>query len=205
MWLVLRDIASRVAQSTINVQRYNMAPFIQIATALAPKELARTSLPMWCFAFRCVSCQVTDTQPHFPTADPSRTLCSANSIDSGRSLAACRDAFVARRNPVYQCLPCEPWFLSTHLLTRSGQGPWSTWFQGMMTAMSLNLKHPPSVLQMLLPAQGGSKRSPRRLPFRQHQVRDSLHGMWLCLRVIVGSSRQKRANLQIGRCVQQHG
>ena len=35
--VVLRDIASRVAQSTINVQRYNLAPFIQIADALVSR------------------------------------------------------------------------------------------------------------------------------------------------------------------------
>lgn len=48
------DIASRVAQSTINVQRYNLAPFIQI---------------------------VSDTQPHFPTADPSRNPVYQSMVD----------------------------------------------------------------------------------------------------------------------------
>ncbi|CAE7478823.1 lgrD [Symbiodinium natans] len=48
------DICSRVAQSTINVQRYNLAPFIQI---------------------------VSDTQPHFPTADPSRNPVYQSMVD----------------------------------------------------------------------------------------------------------------------------
>lgn len=48
------DIVSRVATSTINVQRYSMAPFIQI---------------------------VTDTQPHFPTTDPSRNPLYQSMVD----------------------------------------------------------------------------------------------------------------------------
>jgi len=48
------DIVSRVAQSTINVQRYNLAPFIQI---------------------------VADTQPHYSTADPSRNPIYQSMVD----------------------------------------------------------------------------------------------------------------------------
>ncbi|CAK8993695.1 unnamed protein product [Durusdinium trenchii] len=48
------DIASRVATSTINVQRYNMAPFIQI---------------------------VNETQPHYPTTDPSRNPVYQSMVD----------------------------------------------------------------------------------------------------------------------------
>lgn len=48
------DIVSRVATSTINVQRYNMAPFIQI---------------------------VNETQPHYPTTDPSRNPVYQSMVD----------------------------------------------------------------------------------------------------------------------------